>query len=221
MPGGYRGKWGIMRDSGAAGAVVAVSTAGAAVTLAASGREGRLWAAVVDWLAGAGVGEAAAVDMAELLDSVSGQPIIAVRGPAGIGAGAVAEALRGHPVARGHWAVVADEGPAPRIDADAVITLAHDPGAVARPGEVVADPRALRGRGFPLDDAAGDPGPAIDPISAVAPDSRVDALIGEVEKLTAPEVLADVRAGRLERGVAAIAAAHPIVRDELEDLLWP
>ena len=33
--------------------------------------------------------------------------------------------------------------------------------------------------------------------------------------------LEDVRRRRLERGVAAIAVARPVVRDELEDLLWP
>ncbi|MFD5868488.1 hypothetical protein ACFWGD_07740 [Corynebacterium sp. NPDC060344] len=164
---------------------------------------GRLWAAVVDWLADAGVGEAAAVDLAELLDATSGPPTVAVRGPAGIGAAAVAAALGDHPSARGTWRVVADEGPAPRVDADAVVTLSHDPGARARPGEVVADPRVL------LDDASSPASPPLPPLAAA---------VGE---LVSPEALAAVRAGRLERGVAAAAAAHPVVRDELEDLLWP
>ena len=172
-------------------------------------RDGRLWAAVVDWLADAGVGEAAAVDMAELLDSASGPPIIAVRGPAGIGAKGVAASLRRYPTARGRWRILADEGPAPRVDADAVVTLSHDPGTVARPGEVVVHPRGRAGRGISLDDAADPGGPA------------VSEVIAAVAELTSPTVLAQVRSGRLERGVARIAVAHPVVRDEMEDLLWP
>ncbi len=172
-------------------------------------RDGRLWAAVVDWLADAGVGEAAAVDMAELLDSASGPPVIAVRGPAGIGAKQVAASLRRHPTARGRWRILADEGPAPRVDADAVVTLSHDPGAVARSGEVVVHPRGRAGRGISPDDAADPGGPA------------VSEVIAAVAELTSPTVLARVRSGRLERGVARIAVAHPVVRDELEDLLWP
>ena len=46
-------------------------------------------------------------------------------------------------------------------------------------------------------------------------------VIAAVAELTSPTVLARVRSGRLERGVARIAVAHPVVRDELEDLLWP
>ena len=177
--------------------------------MGAAGGRGRLWAAVVDWLADAGVGEPAAVDVAELLDAASGPPVIAVRGPAGIGADAVAAALRLHPSARGTWRILADEGPASRVDADAVVTLSHDPGAGARPGEVVVHPRGRAGRGISLDDAAAPPDPSL---------SRVAAAVSE---LVSPETLAEVRLGRLVRGVAAIAAAHPVVRDELEDLLWP
>lgn len=169
--------------------------------------EGRLWAAVVDWLANADVGEPAAVEMAELLDRVAGPPVVAVRGPAGIGVGRMAAGLRG----RSTWNVVADEGTAPRADADAVVTLSHDPGAESRGGEVVVDPRRVL-----RDDAHRTPGalPGDD-------DGPLADVIDAVGRLVAPQELAGVRAGRLERGVAAIAAAHPVVRDELEDLLWP
>lgn len=173
-----------------------------------AGPGGRLWDGVVDWLAGADVGEPAAVDMAELLDSVSGPPIVALRGAFGIGVAPVAAALRAHPVGRA-WSVVADEGPAPRVDADAVVTVTNDPGAVARPGEVIAHPRGRAGSGISLDDAHGPASGVVDPLAAA------------VSALVAAGVLEDVRRRRLERGVAAIAVARPVVRDELEDLLWP
>ena len=82
--------------------------------MGAAGGRGRLWAAVVDWLADAGVGEPAAVDVAELLDAASGPPVIAVRGPAGIGADAVAAALR-LPLGPRTWRILVDEGPS-RVD---------------------------------------------------------------------------------------------------------
>ena len=72
-----------------------------------AGPGGRLWDGVVDWLAGADVGEPAAVDMAELLDSVSGPPIVAVRGAVGIGIASVAAALRGFAVRQALAAVAA------------------------------------------------------------------------------------------------------------------
>ena len=72
-----------------------------------------------------------------------------------------------------------------------------------------AELKAYTGKGISLDDAAAPPDPSL---------SRV---AGAVSELVSPETLAEVRSRRLERGVAAIAAAHPVVRDELEDLLWP
>ncbi|WP_295627752.1 hypothetical protein [uncultured Corynebacterium sp.] len=171
-------------------------------------RRDPLWESAIDWMAGAGVGEAAGVEMAELLEALAGPPTIAVRGATGVGAGAVAVALAGH-AGCARWRVIADEGPAPRVDADAVVRVARGTGDVVKHGEVSAHPR-IAGARDSRDDADGPAhGPALDRIAA------------EIGELVDDEALARTRARRLRRGVAAIAAAHPLVRDELEDLLWP
>lgn len=169
-----------------------------------------LWRGVMDWLAGVGVGEPAAVAAGTLLEELAGPPRVAVRGPRGIGARSVADALRG---ARGTdgWLISAEEGPAPQGAADAVVALTRNPRAGRRPGEVPVHPGDAR-RGLSLADAPEPP---------PAGESGVADIVAEVATLLSGPARADARARRLRAGIAEIAAAHADVRDDLEELLWP
>lgn len=174
---------------------------------------GELWRGAMDWLADVGVSEPAAVAMASVLEELAGPAHVVVRGPAGIGAALVADAIRGHRDATA-WEVRAEEGEVFRDGGDVVVRLTHDPdgGAVgAEAPEVIAHPRGRGGAGITVA-RVGSGG-----VGASGVGELVAAVQGRL-------MLAEVRGrreARLRRAIAEIAAAHPITRDELEELLWP
>lgn len=148
----------------------------------------------LSWLTRADPADAATAEVAVLMEACDSLPVIAVRGPVGIGVEDFTEKLNATVVGRRECWFVADAGPVGSVPAVAVVRLSHGPATVVGPSEIVVNPRE------------------VDPADL---HSDIAALLGSDEEVT------DYLELLLRQGLEEVAVSYPSVRDEIEELLWP
>lgn len=148
----------------------------------------------LSWLTRADPADAATAEVAVLMEACDSLPVIAVRGPVGIGVEDVTEKLNAAVVGRRECWFVADAGPVGSVPAVAVVRLSHGPATVVGPSEIVVNPRE------------------VDPADL---HSDIAGLLGSDEEVT------DYLELLLRQGLEEVAVSYPSVRDEIEELLWP
>lgn len=148
----------------------------------------------LSWLTRADPADAATAEVAVLMEACDSLPVVAVRGPVGIGVEEATEALNGTVVGRRECWFVADAGPVGSVPAVAVVRLSHDPAAVAGPSEITVNP---------CESAYADL------------HQEISELLGSDAAVTESLELL------LRQGLEEVAVSYPSVRDELEELLWP